>query len=238
MTKVALFISGQPRFVDSISYKYIKQNILDKYDCDVFCHTWFDTEHTMSTAPWSGLNAFKCKGDEIELINTLYSPKAFTYDLPLKNEEIDTSHFKYVENPKTPYNLVSMYTSMQRCFQNFMNYYNGNPLEYDIYIRLRYDVIPTIIPQLDTLEKGMTYFVHHHGDRPVLANNMFISASFKSMSLLMNVVNKLNHFGDLGYKINDEEIIYHLISSEYIPHKKINREYFKDILPAELNFKI
>jgi hypothetical protein len=238
MTKVALFISGQPRFVDSISYKYIKQNILDKYDCDVFCHTWFDTTVEMSTAPWSGLNGFKCKGNELELIKTLYTPKAFTYDIPLKNEDIDISHFKYVENPKTPFILTSMYTSMKRCFQNFLDYYAGNPPKYDVYIRLRYDIIPTVIPDLNTLETEMMYFVHHHGDRPVLANNMIISTSFKGITLLMNVLDKLNHFGDLGYKINDEEVIYYLITGENMAHKKIKREYFKDILPQELNFKI
>ncbi len=238
MTKVALFISGQPRFVDGVSYKYIKQNILDKYECDVFCHTWFEKDVEMTTSSWSGLNGFKCKGNEIELINSLYSPKAFSYDTPLNNADIDTSHFKYVENPKTPFTLVSMYTSMKRCFQNFVKYHNNEPPKYDVYIRCRYDVIPTIIPDLSTLETNMTYFVHHHGDRPVLVNNIVLSTSYVSISSLMTVIDRLNEFGDLGYKINDEDIVYHLITSNAIPHKKISRLYFKDVLPIEIKFNM
>ena len=240
MVKVALFLSGQPRFVNSISYKYIKQNILDKYDCDVFCHTWYDPTEILSTSSWSGLNGYKCRGDEIELIKQCYNPKVFTYDKPLREEQIDKSHFKNVENIGTPYNLTSMYTSMKRCFKNFLTYHNENETtsKYDVYIRCRFDVIPTILPDFSTLDQNMTYFVHHHGDRPVLVNNLILSTSYHAISKLMNVMDELNSIGDKGVKINDEDVIYELITYNHIPHKKISRLYFKDVLPVEINFNM
>tara|TARA_R100001163_G_C5068190_1_gene208135 strand:+ start:3376 stop:3552 length:177 start_codon:yes stop_codon:yes gene_type:complete len=57
--KIALQFSGQPRFIeDKICYISIKNNILDKYDCDVFCHFWWDENPDLlyDAAPWSNLN--------------------------------------------------------------------------------------------------------------------------------------------------------------------------------------
>ena len=37
--KVALLFSGQPRFVKE-TYPFIKQNVIDNYDVDVFSFLW------------------------------------------------------------------------------------------------------------------------------------------------------------------------------------------------------
>jgi hypothetical protein len=233
MVKVALLLSGQPRFVDSISYKYIRQNILDQYDCDVFCHTWFDKNEIMSTAPWSALKeGFKCKGDELETIQKLYNPIVFTYDSPLNESQIHIQDDKRNNNLK---NMYSMYTSMQRCFSNFYGHVisNKNICKYDVYIRCRYDVIPTVLPNFNLLQQNTTYFVDHHGNAPILANNLVISTSFEAFSILMNI---LNYFDDFVLEANnsDEHNVFKLVQMYQIPHIKIPRQFFKDILPQEL----
>ena len=41
--KVALLMSGQPRYVDDTRpFLFFKENVIDKYDTDVYCHGWFD----------------------------------------------------------------------------------------------------------------------------------------------------------------------------------------------------
>ena len=37
--KIAVCISGQPRAYDK-GYEYLKKNLLDHYDVDIFIHTW------------------------------------------------------------------------------------------------------------------------------------------------------------------------------------------------------
>ncbi len=38
--KVALCLSGQPRFHSGKSYDSLKREIINKYDTDVFIHSW------------------------------------------------------------------------------------------------------------------------------------------------------------------------------------------------------
>ena len=40
--KVALLFFGQPRFLEnSLPFESHKDHIINKYDTDVFCHTWW-----------------------------------------------------------------------------------------------------------------------------------------------------------------------------------------------------
>ena len=56
--KVALLFYGQPRYVDNEEvYNSYKSNILDKYDTDVFCHTWWsETEKEYDYSSWSKIS--------------------------------------------------------------------------------------------------------------------------------------------------------------------------------------
>ena len=47
--KIALCLSGQPRFVQEVA-PYIIQNACDGYDVDVFVHLWFDED--LQTKPY------------------------------------------------------------------------------------------------------------------------------------------------------------------------------------------
>ena len=46
--KVAVCISGQPRNYKK-GFLEIKKWFLDKYDCDVYIHTWYDTKSIFET---------------------------------------------------------------------------------------------------------------------------------------------------------------------------------------------
>ena len=39
MSKIALCLSGQPRSVEK-GYEFVKRNILDGNDVEIFCHSW------------------------------------------------------------------------------------------------------------------------------------------------------------------------------------------------------
>jgi len=38
--KIAICISGDPKYIDGQHYNKFKNNLLNKYDCDIFCHYW------------------------------------------------------------------------------------------------------------------------------------------------------------------------------------------------------
>jgi hypothetical protein len=86
---------------NSDSYKSIKSYLSNKFDCDTFCHTWIaNPDIKMNVGPWSNLNSFSCKGNEIEIINELYKPKSFIYDEPLDQSKI--IKFKNVRDINSP----------------------------------------------------------------------------------------------------------------------------------------
>ncbi len=47
--KIALLLSGQPRFVEEVA-PYILKNVCEGYDVDTFCHFWFDDD--LQTKPY------------------------------------------------------------------------------------------------------------------------------------------------------------------------------------------
>lgn len=233
--KVAILFSGQPRYIYSLSYQTIKEKLLDIYDCDIYCHCWF-SDNIMITAPWSGLNYFKCNGKEIDLIKLLYNPIGFEYDTPLTLNEIYNFKAETSSN-LTPYNLSSMYKSMKRVYEVFEK---NKPInkEYDVYIRIRYDAILDIFPNLENLEKKYLYFANHHNNTKYLANNMIISTNKDSFKILMNIYDKMKEFDDELFYLNDEHYISHLVKKYKLPFKLLSLNIFYPKIPKQFDFKI
>ena len=67
--KLALCLSGQPRSYAK-TYEYLKQNLLDVHDVDIFIHTW---------KPKGVANYLQMYED----LNALYQPKYLVMDDPL-----------------------------------------------------------------------------------------------------------------------------------------------------------
>ncbi len=219
--KVALLFSGQPRFVNSVSYQTIKKHLLDLYDCDVYCHCWFSGE-PMPTAPWSGLKQFVCDGNEIDQIINLYKPIGFEYDLPI----IKNGPEHLVQEHTHSYNLSSMYKSMKRVYEVYEKY---KKRDYDVLIRIRYDLYLERLPDLNQLEKNCTFTIHHHQHK-AYANNIILSTNPSDFKLLMNIYDKLDEFNKDGIKISDEDMIYYLFYKYDINHVLVPKHIFLDNL--------
>lgn len=135
--KIALCLSGQPRFLER-GYKYLHDNILSKYNVDVFFHLWFDSklENTpfSYTIHYSNRNELWRKNlDEIAL--SLYSPVKYTFESP---KEFWFDPQANYELGKT--NNCSMFYSMQKANELKMEYEQTNKFKYDLVIRARTDV--------------------------------------------------------------------------------------------------
>jgi len=82
--RVALLLFGQPRYLDDERpYLEYKKWILDRYDTDVYVHTWFDeTSQSYDVSSWSKIESCPVLPNSIDIINSLYSPKVLVHEPP------------------------------------------------------------------------------------------------------------------------------------------------------------
>jgi len=116
--RIAACISGQPRSFEK-GHEYIHENLLSKYDVDVFFHTWHN------------------KDVDYDLLKELYQPKDFKIELPL----VDTfSNYTRIPSPKFPaYFTVSAFYSIFHSSRLRKEYELQNNFTYDWVVRLRFD---------------------------------------------------------------------------------------------------
>lgn len=123
--KIAACISGQPRSFEK-GYEYIYENLLSKYNVDVFFHTWFkeDTDY--------------------DKLKELYQPKDFLIELPL----VDTfENYTRIPSPKFPaYFTVSAYYSIYRASRLREEQEINSNFKYDWVVKLRFDYALNGIP--------------------------------------------------------------------------------------------
>lgn len=129
---IALCLSGQPRSVEQ-AYPYIKKNVLDIVDPDVYVHAWVD-DNIRGSKPLTAYGAIS--SDTIpenieEVIEELYNPMECIYE-----EQIQFDGSKYYANkaPLTkPEFSLSQWYSVRECFKQV-------PMgRYDYLIRMRFD---------------------------------------------------------------------------------------------------
>ena len=159
--KIALIISGQPRFYKSESYRSIRKNILNKYDTDVYFHTWRNNK-PYEVAPWSEINTQIVieNSFESELI-FLYNPKNYIIEdqkeFPeisnIINDKILTNHHNYNYSSK---NMPSMFYSLEKSYELVIN----SNIIYDWIIRLRFDtIVPDDLPDLNNFKSGKCIYI-------------------------------------------------------------------------------
>ena len=129
--KIALCLSGQTRNWKS-SYDSIKTQIIEKYNVDVFIHTW-DVEGKM--VPHHFIENYNDNFDKVnyEFID-YYKPKKIQIDSP----EYDT--FKKKINKSIFYNTLMMWYSIDKSNELRKEYEFENNIKYDIIIRCRFDL--------------------------------------------------------------------------------------------------
>jgi hypothetical protein len=132
--KIALCLSGQARSWKQ-GYEYYKRNLLDRYDVDVFIHTWDFPER-----------------DEYL---KLYNPKAFKYDMSPDLME-DVNHI-YTRTPNPvkhpPNNTYRMLASM--CLSRILMIRSGT--EYDWVIKSRSDYALNVDIEFEELDNTKLY---------------------------------------------------------------------------------
>lgn len=140
--KIAVCISGQPRFYD-LGYKTLKKNLIDANpNCyfDFYLHGWWNEKNIGKGYDASSWNIGKSdivQENMVEKLVNLYNPKKILLEPEPKITFDDRSIYNEVLTDATPEITFSMFTTIYRSFMIVppQKYYR-----YDYIIRTRYDI--------------------------------------------------------------------------------------------------
>ena len=130
--KIAVCISGQPRNYEK-GYQELKKWFLDKYDCDVYIHTWKDTSPMEAGHKFAQKREYEFTNEDYDRILELYKPKTwnFQHPIPFDTTGIKGDHLNYKLN-----SLLSASYSIHECY----NLVKDWGVKYDLVIRTRFDL--------------------------------------------------------------------------------------------------
>ncbi len=125
--KIAICLSGLPRQYKA-GYEELKKWFLDRYDCDVYLHTWYDTQSTFHTGhKFSPKISYQFTEKNYNELLELYQPKNYTFQKPIP---FDVNGIISKLGVKLNVSLSSFY-SLQHSF----NLIKESGIEYDYIIR-------------------------------------------------------------------------------------------------------
>lgn len=169
--KVALCMFGQPRFIqNNFTHQSHLDHIINKYDTDVYCHSWISTiPNKFEYSDWVK-NQYKTHQDKFaaDIILTKYIPKAFLFEEPMEFSLSGVYRDLAVNSGRCPAgayywsdnnenNLMSQLYSVSKAIRMSRNE------KYDWIILSRYDNYIENIPQLDELDSDNLYLSNQYG---------------------------------------------------------------------------
>jgi hypothetical protein len=204
--KVALLFSGQPRNISEKTFSSFEEQLLSKYDVDVYAHFWYDSATGSigdSYAPWLPKHYLKNDAQIPELFQSLYKPKSMLLDAPLPFKP-EYAEYTRVAFKNAAYNNFSLYTSLRRTFQSI-----PNPNDYDLLIRSRTDLQIDKLPALE--ECLSSIHVKKILSWGAIENNFWIAPPALAADVY-NAVDTIDLLYKKGVKLNDEEIFYETLA--------------------------
>jgi hypothetical protein len=128
--KVAILLSGQPRNYH-LGYNELKKLYLEKYDCDVYTHTWkggdFEATQFFKDKP---KQVYKYNEGYLNDIVKIFNPTKYLFEKSIVFDDkniVDPIWRQPLQNSK------SMWYSVSKTYDLIEN-------EYDVYIRSRFDL--------------------------------------------------------------------------------------------------
>lgn len=200
--KLALCLSGQPRSYNK-AFEFISRNLLEKFDVDVFLHTWVNTPS----------NSFI-----YDDICNLYKPKIASYDYSLPNNV--NSHM-IVANGSHPANFcTSMFYSIKVSDDYRIKHESFGAFRYDFVIRSRFDFALNRVIDFDSLQKGKIY-VPKDAEGPSLLNDQFAISDSDTMNCYSSTFLFLNKHYNNNTILCGHEMLEKQLSIFQIPTERI-----------------
>lgn len=211
--KIALCISGQPRMYKK-GYSELKEYYLDKYDVDVFIHTWKDKIYKGTEFYPEDKNnkQYEYTKEIFSDLIELYNPKSILIEDQLKFIEPDIISPTWRQSLQ---NCASMWYSVYKSNELRKHYEVIQNIKYDYVIRTRTDLtfemplidLHTYDPSVITLHKWKTSYPQStYGYK-----DCFAISGPDAMDKYCSLYNELSYyiFEDKNYKsfLNNEDNI-------------------------------
>jgi len=226
MKKIALCISGQPRFVEEGYEKVLKPFVLDGNDVDVFIHSWIPDEEQIGK-PYINAGGHPM-GKEVEegifdTVSKLYNPTRTFYE---KQRFFEFG--KYAERTlphiRSDY-LFSMFYSIWKSNNILNDYIIETGIEYDWVVRSRFDV--QLNKKIDFNLNASSILVPYGCWSDEGLVDCFAYSNKSNMDIYCNLYNNIDyimHSSDIGFccefilkqyldtmKIDVQELFWHSI---------------------------
>lgn len=186
--KIALCISGQPRFYNK-GYEYLKKNLLDHYEVDIFFHTW-KNETT----------------DFIDLLE-LYKPVKYTISDPLFND-IDEKYTRIPSEKFPAYFSVSGLYSVYHANLLKIEFENDKNFKYDWVVRIRFDYALNVEIDFSILDKNKIYIPNcRMVPERNFGNDQFAVGSSEVMDKYSSTYKHLDKFYNNGTVMIGEDML-------------------------------
>jgi hypothetical protein len=194
--KIALCLSGQPRYIDD-GYNGIYKNILSKYSPDIFIHTWWnDSMKNKKMDLPSSLSSdrtYYWKDDTLDLIESRYSPKVFFHQPQIEFETYSNVNYELCR----PSNVHSMFYSIEQSNEIKKKYEIKNNFVYDAVIRCRFDTQFNKF-DINLLNIDLNYincYTLSHG----FPNDQFAISTSENMNTYSSVYSNLEKYQKSGW---------------------------------------
>lgn len=204
--KVAVCLSGQPRFVLQ-AYPNLFNRLIKPFNSDVFVHSWYDQSLVgtnfvdYKVNGWNNsLPASLYPADVDKLIMQLYNPKKAVFEnqkkfvdsrIPL--DEILKSHARHYTRDYFVNMLYSSWYSIQKANLLKEEYRLENDIKYDFVIRARFDSTLNLPIDLENLNPNYLYTDHRVGLPPRMIEDWFGFGSNVVMNIYSSAFNYMEY---------------------------------------------
>lgn len=207
--KLALCLSGQPRSYAK-AFQYIKKNLLDHYNVDVFIHSWKAKSSTN-------------QAQLFEYIGGLYGPVTIFFDNELPNT---INSDLRVPNASHPANFcTSMFYSIYRSNDFRIRHQTLNDVKYDFVVRSRFDLALNKLIDFETLEKGKVYISKDTDGPNPLLNDQFAIADPDTMNVYASTFLNLRRLYNSGVPLCGHEMLQEQLTQNNIPVERIDIDH-------------
>lgn len=211
--KIAVCLYGHLRTYEHC-YKALRENLLDRYDCDVFMHTWSTIDHTTSVS-WHGgemANNVSTIDRKDEIIQK-YGLKDIIIEEQEKKEKEYGYYYFDIPKPRPVWSFHCLWHAIESVNRLRENYQKEHNITYDYVVFTRPDVLFKEPFEIDKYIGDL--------EKDVLAKSYF---SYTSYCNNTTRINDLRHTGgnDIFFFAAPE------IISNIIVHKKDILSHIKD----------
>jgi len=145
--KVALIMYGHLRTYKKCHAK-LKQNFIDKYNADVFIHTWDEIE--AKTKSWHNrhMDVTTLSKTNLTDLKNIYSPKGLLIE---HQSDMETADLTTPNNAISALGQERMLHSMFMADQLKSDYETKNNFKYDVVVKIRPDILlvnPLVLPEV------------------------------------------------------------------------------------------